>query len=106
MTGAVQVMTTVDSREAADRIAQHLLDARIAACVQVIGPVTSRYWWQGKIEQGEEWLCLIKTRHALYERVEAAVRDLHPYEIPEIICIPVTAGSARYLEWLMAETPV
>lgn len=104
MTDAVQVMTAVDSREAADRIARGLLEARLAACVQVIGPVRSRYWWKGAIEQAEEWVCLVKTRHGLYAEVERAIIAAHPYETPEVLAIPVIEGSATYLGWLAAET--
>lgn len=101
---AIQVMTAVDSREAAENISQRLLEARLAACVQIIGPVSSRYWWQGKIEQAEEWLCLAKTRAGLYAQVEAAIQAAHPYENPEVLAVPVSAGSAAYLEWLSAQT--
>jgi periplasmic divalent cation tolerance protein len=104
LTDAVQVMTAVDSREAADRIARELLEARLAACVQVLGPVQSRYWWNGRIEEAEEWLCLAKTRLGLYPDVERAIIAAHPYETPEVLAIPVLDGSAAYLDWLTAET--
>jgi periplasmic divalent cation tolerance protein len=102
--GVIQVMTTTDSREAADRIVGRLLESRLAACVQVIGPIASRYWWQGKIEQAEEWLCLAKTRSELYVAVEKAILKDHPYSNPEVVAVPVVMGSSTYLDWLMAET--
>ena len=100
MTEYVQVLTTVSSEEDAKRIADDLLDRRLAACVQVVGPILSRYRWQGKLEQAQEWQCLAKTEAALYERVEAAIRESHSYDEPEIIAMPVVAGSAGYLAWV------
>ena len=71
--------------------------------MQIVGPITSTYRWQGKIETGEEWQCWAKTRGELFARVEEAIRRIHPYEVPEILAVPVVAGSARYLAWLEAE---
>ena len=71
---------------------------------QIVGPIRSTYRWQGKIESDEEWQCWCKTRGELYARVEEAIRALHPYEVPEILAVPVVAGSERYLAWLDAET--
>ena len=102
MNGYLQVMTTVGSQEEAARIAASLLEQRLAACVQTVGPILSRYRWQGQLEEGTEWQCLAKTEAALYDRVESAIRDLHPYEQPEILAIPVLAGSAGYLAWISA----
>jgi periplasmic divalent cation tolerance protein len=96
----VQVLTTVASEEDAKRIADDLLDRRLAACVQVVGPILSRYRWQGEIEETREWQCLAKTEAALYEEVEAAIRDLHSYDEPEVIATPVVAGSSGYLAWV------
>jgi periplasmic divalent cation tolerance protein len=100
MTEYVQVLTTVSSEEEARRIADDLVEHRLAACVQVVGPIVSRYRWQGEIEQAQEWQCLAKTEAALYERVEAAIRESHSYEEPEIIAMPIAAGSAGYLGWV------
>jgi periplasmic divalent cation tolerance protein len=99
----IQVLTATASRDDAQRIAAALVEQRLAACVQVIGPIASTYWWQGRIEQAEEWLCLIKSRRALYDEVEQAIRARHPYETPEIIAMPVIAGSRPYLHWLSQE---
>ena len=104
MTEYVQVLTTVSTEEEARRIAADLLDRRLAACVQVVGPILSRYRWQGKVEQGREWQCLAKTEAGLYEEVEAAIRGIHSYDEPEIIATPIAAGSAGYLAWVSSET--
>jgi periplasmic divalent cation tolerance protein len=96
----VQVSTAAPSREVADAIALALLERRLAACVQVVGPVRSTYRWQGSIESAEEWLCLIKTTRARYDALERAIRELHPYETPEVIALPIVAGDAAYLRWI------
>ena len=104
MTDFIQVMTAIGSKEDAQKVANAIVEQRLAACVQVIGPITSTYWWQGAIETAEEWLCLIKTRQDLYERVEQALRESHPYDEPEILALPVLAGSKSYLQWIVSET--
>ncbi|MDD5532966.1 MAG: divalent-cation tolerance protein CutA [Syntrophales bacterium] len=96
----IQVSTTTESREDAGRIAAALVERGLAGCVQVIGPIASTYRWQGKIETATEWLCLIKTSRDAYDRVEKSIRELHPYEVPEIIAVPLTQGSRNYLAWL------
>jgi periplasmic divalent cation tolerance protein len=96
----VQVLTTVGSAAEAERIAAALLDARLAACVQTVGPITSTYVWRGKREQTAEWQCLAKTERRLYPEVEAAIRAAHSYEEPEIVAIAVLAGSPGYLAWV------
>ncbi len=96
----IQVITTVEHREDAQRIATALVEQRLAACVQVSGPVTSTYRWQGKIHSAQEWQCSIKTRRDRYPEVEQAIRKLHPYQVPEILALPVVAGGADYLAWL------
>jgi periplasmic divalent cation tolerance protein len=100
----VQVLTTTDSLDLANSIAQTLLEKRAAACVQVFGPIQSKYWWEGKIEEAAEWVCMIKARSADYERIEALISEAHSYDVPEILAFPVQQGSRRYLEWLEAET--
>ncbi len=96
----IQVLTTVENREDAEAIARSLVEKRLAACVQIIGPIASTYRWKGEIETAEEWQCLLKTRRDLYPQVERALRLLHPYEVPEIIATSIVAGSADYLAWL------
>jgi periplasmic divalent cation tolerance protein len=98
----IQVLTTVGSEEEAAKISGALLERRLAACVQTIGPITSRYHWQGKLAQEREWQCLAKTEATLYQQVEAAIRSLHSYEEPEILAIPILAGSSGYLDWISA----
>jgi len=96
----IQIFTTTEKREDAERIAQALVEKRLAGCVQIVGPMVSTYRWKGKVETAEEWLCLIKSRRGLYEELERAIMEMHPYETPEIIAIPIVAGSREYLEWL------
>ncbi|HEX2393631.1 MAG TPA: divalent-cation tolerance protein CutA [Solirubrobacterales bacterium] len=96
----LQVQTTAGSEEEAKRIAEALVDERLAACVQIVGPIASRYRWQGKVEEAQEWLCLIKTTSTAYDAVQAAIRAAHSYDEPEIIAIPITLGSSGYLAWV------
>jgi periplasmic divalent cation tolerance protein len=96
----LQVTTTTETKEQAERIAQYLVETRLAACVQITGPITSIYRWKGKVENAQEWLCLIKTQDDLYGKVEAAIKSLHPYETPEIIAVPIVKGSKEYLKWI------
>jgi periplasmic divalent cation tolerance protein len=100
----IQVQTTTSSKEDAERIAGALVERRLAACVQIVGPITSVYRWQGKTETSAEWLCVVKTQQALYSSVEAAIRELHSYEVPEIVATPIVAGSESYLSWVRSET--
>jgi periplasmic divalent cation tolerance protein len=103
MPNAIQVITTTATRDEADAIARTLVDERLAACVQVTGPVTSTYRWQGAIESGQEWLCVIKTLRSHFELVERAIRQRHSYEVPEIVAFEIVAGNADYLAWLAGE---
>jgi periplasmic divalent cation tolerance protein len=103
MTAYIQVITTTETKADAQAIARAVVEKRLAGCVQIIGPITSTYWWQGEIETAEEWLCVIKSRRDLYERLEEAIREMHPYDVPEILAVPVIAGSQDYLRWLDSE---
>lgn len=100
MSDFIQVTTVIDSEEGAQNIAQTLVKRRLAACVHVAGPVTSTYWWQGKMEVAKEWTCAAKTRQELYDAVEKAIREVHPYDEPEIVALPIVNGSRSYLEWV------
>jgi len=100
----IQVSTTVEKKEDADRIAKILVETRMAACVQVIGPIRSTYWWKGKVEEAGEWLCVMKTREELYSDLEASLKAVHPYQVPEIVAVPLTKGSEGYLRWIEEET--
>jgi periplasmic divalent cation tolerance protein len=101
---ACQVTVAAGTHDEAVHVADALLDARLAACVQIVGPVESRFWWQGGREVADEWLCLVKTRTVLIERVTAAVRAVHSYETPEIVAVPIIGGDPAYLAWLETET--
>lgn len=96
----IQVVTTAEREEDAKRIARRLVEDRLAACVQVLGPIQSTYWWQGKIETAQEWQCLAKTRRELYPAIERTIQEVHPYEVPEILAVPIVAGSRSYLKWV------
>ena len=100
MADYLQVTTTAGSEEEAEQLGAALVERRLAACVQVIGPISSHYRWQGKIETAREWMCVAKTSAARYAELETAIRDLHSYEEPEIVAAPIVAGSAGYLDWL------
>ena len=104
MTEFIQVSTTVNSKEGADKIARKLLDERLASCVQVLGPIHSNYWWKGRIDRIREWICLIKARANDYSRIEASIRGMHPYDVPEILALPVLRGDIDYLNWIRTET--
>jgi len=96
----LQVTTAADSEEEAERISAALVERRLAACVQVAGPVSSRYRWRGELESAREWICVAKTSAERYPEIEAAIRELHSYEEPEIVATPIVAGSPGYLEWV------
>ena len=100
MPSYIQVMTTTDSKEEGERIAMALVREELAACVQMLGPCLSTYRWEGKIEQSEEWICLIKSEERLFQDIEGAIKDLHSYDTPEIIAVPLVSGSSEYLTWL------
>jgi len=98
----IQIFTTTKKKEDAGKIAKILVEKRLAGCIQIL-PVTSTYWWKGNVETEEEWLCLIKGKKALYKELEKTIMEIHPYEIPEIIAVPIIAGSDDYLKWLNNE---
>ncbi len=103
-TRVIVVLTNLPDRESALKLADTLVEQRLAACVNVHSDCTSVYRWQGKIEQVSEVPVVIKTTAAAYARVEAAIRAVHPYELPEIVSVPVVAGLTPYLDWIAAET--
>ena len=96
----VQVTTTVPDEDAAAAIARALLDGRLAACVQVDGPITSRYWWQGAVEESTEWRCVAKTTSAAAEPAIAAIVAAHPYDVPEVLVTPVLHAHPEYGAWV------
>lgn len=99
----ITVLTTTDKKEEAEKIASHLLRKRLVGCVQIIGPITSSYWWKGSIETAEEWLCLMKTEESLYAQIEEVIKEIHSYDVPEIVALPIIQGSEEYLRWLDGE---
>lgn len=94
------ILTTTGSKEEAERIAQILVQEQLAACVNVLGPMRSVYRWQGNVDSAEEFLLLIKTTALAAAQVQARVRDLHSFELPEILEVTVEGGSAPYLKWI------
>ncbi|WP_218081831.1 divalent-cation tolerance protein CutA [Anthocerotibacter panamensis] len=100
MTEYIQVLTTTPDQTHAQDLAQKLVEQKLAGCVQILGPITSTYRWQGAIETATEWLCIIKSRNDLYPVLEHTIRANHPYAVPEVLAVAVVAGSAGYLGWL------
>lgn len=98
------VLTTVPDADAANAIAERLIAERLAACVTVSAAAQSRYRWEGKIVCEREFVLLIKTRGNLFDKLEAALKAIHPYTVPEIIAVPIERGSKAYLAWLAGET--
>ena len=96
----IQITTTVSKIDDAKKIADKILEKKIAACVQISGPIKSIYWWKNKIENEEEWYCFIKTKKKLYNKIEKMIKKMHAYETPEIIATPIIKGSNEYLRWL------
>lgn len=101
---ALIVITHAPGRDVARKIAHALIERKLAACVNILAECTSVYRWQGKLETTTEVPLLIKTRAAIYDDVEAAIKSLHPYELPEIVAVPIERGLPAYLEWVNAET--
>ncbi len=104
MTDARIVLTTLDNADAAHAMAHALVERRLAACVSIVERVHSIYRWQGEVETADEWLLLIKTVAGHVEALETALRELHPYQIPELVVLPIEASSPEYLRWILANT--
>jgi periplasmic divalent cation tolerance protein len=100
MTDKRLVLTTCESMYQARRIADALIERKLAACVSIIPGVQSIYRWKGKAEEAEEWLLWIKTTVAAFQRVQDTIKELHSYELPECLCLAVEGGSAEYLKWI------
>ena len=100
MSDPMVVLVTCGSEEEAEKIANSLIEERLAACVNIISPVRSIYRWEGKISDEKEWMLIIKTRKKRFEDLEKKVKSLHSYSVPEIIVLPIVKGSASYLKWL------
>jgi periplasmic divalent cation tolerance protein len=104
MSEVLLVVTHLPDRTSAERVAEALVIQRVAACVNVLAECVSIYRWEGKLEHANEVPLLIKTTRAAYPKLEEALRELHPYELPEIIALPVDAGLPEYLNWVVQET--
>ncbi|MEY9849589.1 divalent-cation tolerance protein CutA [Streptacidiphilus sp. MAP5-3] len=104
MADHMTVLTTTDSAERAAELAKAAVEARAAACAQIDGPVRSVYWWDGAVQDDEEWRILFKLPAAKYDELEALIKRVHTYDTPEIISATIEKGSAEYLAWLDTET--
>jgi periplasmic divalent cation tolerance protein len=100
----ITITTTTDSREALEKIGRQLLKQRLIACIQVVGPIKSFYWWKGNVEEASEWLGIMKSRKSLYAQVEAEVRSHHSYEVPEIVAVELSDVLPAYGDWVRTET--
>ena len=94
------IIVTASSREEAEKIATTLLERKLIACANILGPVSSRFWWQGKIDSAKEYMIFMKTKRELFDQVADNVKQLHSYEVPEIIALPIVEGAKPYLEWI------
>ena len=103
MTNARIVLTTIGSKDGAEKLAEQLVERRIAACVNIVGPMRSVYRWRQKIEHEEEYLLLIKTTSGHAAQLQTAFKELHPYELPECVELAIDSGSEAYLAWLTGE---
>lgn len=100
----LQVQTTTDSRAEAIELSRAAVEARLAACAQVAGPIASTYWWDGSLQREEEWLVLLKLPADKYQELQAFLTERHSYDEPEIIALPIIDGSPAYLDWVSEET--
>lgn len=100
MSNARIVLTTAGSQEEARKIAGALVERKLAACVNIVPQIESVYRWQGKVESATEWLLIVKTQAESFARVRDAIKELHSYELPECIMIPIEGGSEEYLKWI------
>ena len=104
MTDKILIFSNCGSADEASRIARHLVETELAACVNILPAVQSVYRWKGAVEEATEWTLLIKTRRGLFDAVRQAVRSLHSYEVPELIAIPIVQGLEEYLGWIDEST--
>ncbi len=100
MTDKRIVLTTAGSKAEAQKIGRALVERKLAACVNVVGPIESVYRWKEAVESAEEFLCIVKTSAAAVEKLGAAIKELHSYELPECVVLPVEGGSSEYLAWI------
>jgi periplasmic divalent cation tolerance protein len=100
----VQVNTTVNDEKKASEIARLLLEQHLVACVQIVGPISSSGWWKGRIQKTNEWMCLAKARAEDFKRIRDTIQGAHPYEVPEILAVPIYYGNPSYLSWISEVT--
>jgi periplasmic divalent cation tolerance protein len=100
MTDKRIVLTTAGSEDEANKIARHLVERRMAACVNIVPQITSIYRWKENVEEAREWLLIVKTTAAAFEAVRDAIAELHSYEVPECICLTIEDGTPSYLDWI------
>lgn len=100
----LQVTVSATSRAEADRIIQTAVEGRFAACGQLVGPVSSTYWWQDKVEHAEEWLCLLKTTRDRFPDLRRHIFSVHSQQVPEIVATAIVTGAIDYLDWVHIET--
>ncbi len=100
----MRVETTVDTRDGAEHLARSVIEHRLAACAQVGGPITSYFRWEGRVQADEEWTVVIKTAADRLDELVAHLGAVHPYDVPEVVAVPVTGGNPAYLEWVRDET--
>jgi periplasmic divalent cation tolerance protein len=103
-TAFILVLITAPSPETSQQIASALVSQKLAACVNILPGIRSLYAWKGALQQDDEHLLIVKSRLELFDALQTAVREIHPYEVPEIIALPVVAGAQSYLDWWQAET--
>jgi periplasmic divalent cation tolerance protein len=100
MTDFLQITTTTGTRQNAEEIAAAMVTRRLAGCVQISGPIQSTYRWQGNVETADEWMCTAKTSRDQLPAIERLLGEVHEYDVPELIAMPIIGGSQKYLEWL------
>lgn len=100
----LHITTTADKKETVETIGRSLVERRLASCAQIMGPIKSIYRWKGNVKETEEWVCVIKSRKSLYEKIEEEIRRLHPYELPEILAVGIENALPAYVKWVLDET--
>lgn len=98
------VLTTLPNRSQARKLSRQILKIKLAACINILGPAESSFWWEGKIDHAKEFLLLIKTQVAHFGRLRGFLEKNHPYSVPEIVAIPLVKGHAPYLDWIKSST--
>lgn len=100
MSDTIQIITTFDNYKLAEKVGRELLKNKLCACFQITGPVKSIYWWEGKIEKNDEWVCFIKAKKDNFKEIENKIKSFHNYKVPEIIALPIIEISKEYLDWI------